>query len=46
MKKLILPPTMFSVLRHDFSRKGPGQVLLEIYTQVHDFLCLLEPILG
>jgi len=36
---------MFSVLKHDFSGKGPGQVLLETYTQIHEFLCLLEPIL-
>jgi len=29
-KKLILPLTMFSVSRHDFSDKGAGQGLLEI----------------
>jgi len=41
--------TMFSVSRYHFSGNGPGQLFLEkvvTYTQIHEILCLLEPVSG
>ena len=40
---------MFSVSRYHFSGNGPGQLFLEKvvnYTQIHEILCLLEPVSG
>ena len=35
MKKLILPPTMFSLSRHDFSAKGSWQVPWKNVVSLH-----------
>jgi len=40
---------MFIVTRHDLPGRGPERFFWKKvvnYTQIHEFLCLLEPILG